>query len=79
MKKLTFFFHYNKLASRSANSPKMTVHYKSACHIVDNIICNVPTYTHHNKRQPHVVLKGKANNILFIEDAPDKKLTAHII
>lgn len=78
MKKRVFFFHYNKPASRSANSPKMTVHYRGACHIVDNIICNVSTYTHHNKRQPHVVLKGKAANILFIEDVPSQKRTALI-
>lgn len=74
-----FFFHYNKPASRTANAPKMTVHYKGACHIVDHIICDVSTHTHHNKRQPHVVLKGKAHDILFIEDVPSKSTTAHII
>ena len=78
MKKSVFFFHYNKPASRSANAPKMTVHYKGACHVVDHIVCNVSTRTHHNKRQPHVVLKGKANNILFIEDVPSKEKTALI-
>jgi len=78
MSKRVFFFHYNKPASRSANSPKMTVHYKGVCHIVDHIICDVCVHTHHNKKQPHVILKGKANNIIFINDAPRKLITAHI-
>lgn len=76
--KRVFFFHYNKPASRSANAPKMTVHYKGACHLVDHIICDVSVHTHHNKHQPHVVLKGKANNIVFIEDVPSKQKTALI-
>lgn len=78
MSKRVFFFHYNKPASRSANTPKMTVHYKGVCHIVDHIICSVSVHTHHNKRQPYVVLKGKANNIVFIEDVPSKETTALI-
>jgi hypothetical protein len=78
MSQRVFFFHYNKPASRSANTPKMTVHYKNICHIVDHIICDVNVHTHHNKRQPHVVLKGKANNIIFIEDVPSKHKTALI-
>jgi hypothetical protein len=78
MNKRVFFFHYNKPASRSANAPKMTVHYKGVCHIVDHINCSVSVHTHHNKNQPHVVLKGKANNIVFIEDVTSQHKTALI-
>ena len=78
MKPRVFFFHYNKPASRSANVPKMTVHYKGVCHIVDHILCHVSVHTHHNKRQPHVVLKGKATNINFIVDFPNKRKVAVI-
>lgn len=70
--KRVFFFHYNKPASRSAKSPKMTLHYKGVCHIVDHIICEATVNTHHNKLQPHVVLKGKATDILFTNTRPKR-------
>jgi hypothetical protein len=56
--KRVFWFHYNKPASRSYGIPKMTIHYKGTCHIVDHIQCNVNVATYHRKSQPHVVLKG---------------------
>ena len=58
MKKV-FFYHYNKQASRKAGKPQITVHYNKTCHIVDNITCNVPTWGHIRKEQPHFVVKGK--------------------
>ena len=76
--KRVFFFHYNKPASRSAKSPKMTLHYKGVCHIVDHIACEATVNTHHNKLQPHVVLKGKATDILFVNMQPSGKTNAYI-
>jgi hypothetical protein len=67
MNKKVFWFHYNKPASKMANNPKMTVHHNGICHIVDHIICDVSTYTKHNKRQPHVVLKGKCSSIDIVK------------
>lgn len=58
----SFFFHYNKPASQRTGSPKISVHYNKTCHIVDNIICSVPTEGKINKRQPIFVMKGKCNN-----------------
>jgi hypothetical protein len=62
-KQYIFWFHYNKPKSRLSQSPKMTIHYKGACHIVDHINCNVFIKTHHRNSQPHIVIKGKANSI----------------
>jgi hypothetical protein len=63
--KRVFFFHYNKIASRKENKPKLTVHYKNTCYLVDHIICEAKTRTKHNKRQPHVVISGKSDHVYF--------------
>jgi hypothetical protein len=42
---------------------KWSVHYRGTCHIVDKIICNVPTFSKNNKTQPRVVMKGYAGNV----------------
>ncbi len=62
-----FWFHYNKIVSRKYGKPKITVHYDKKCHIVDNIICNVPTKGHTRKEQPNFVIKGKCS-IFVIEN-----------
>lgn len=55
-----FFFHFNKPASRSAKKPKISVHTKGKCHIVDNVECEVPVKGRINKRrQPHFVMAGR--------------------
>jgi hypothetical protein len=38
-----FFFHYNKIASKKENKPKLTLHYKNTCHLVDHILLKVET------------------------------------
>lgn len=62
MRPKTFFFHYNKPQSTKAGKPQITVHYDGICHIVDNIICNVPTFGHLRTQQPRFVIKGKTKN-----------------
>ena len=66
MKKYSFFYHYNKPLSRATGSPKLTVHYKGVCHVVDSIECLVPTASRVRKTQPHVVIAGKG--ILRLEN-----------
>ena len=77
MKTKTFFFHYNKPASQKSGSPKMTIHFAGVCHLVDYIICHAMCYTHHSKRQPHCVMKGKCTEVVMRND-PENKLTGII-
>jgi hypothetical protein len=55
----TFFFHYNKPASQQAKAPRISVHWKDACHIVHNVKCDVPCEGRINNRQPYWVMKGR--------------------
>ncbi len=68
MTKLVFWYHYNKPASKAAAKPKLTVHFKGKCRLVDHVICGAATYTEHRKRQPHCVVRGKASQIMFLGD-----------
>ena len=65
-----FFYHYNKPASKKSDRNIMTLHWKDKCHPVNGIICNVPTESHDQKRQPHCIVRGFAKNVQFIEDHP---------
>lgn len=76
MKTYVFFFHYNKPASKLAGSPKLSIHWRKLCSIVDEVVCNVPCNSKNNKRQPHCVMVGKAYNIEF--NTLDNKLVANI-
>ncbi len=67
--KTVFFYHYSKPASRAAKSPKLSLHYRGACHIIDSISCYVPTYSRNRKIQPHVVITGKSDNIIIKDGA----------
>lgn len=72
MIKKVFWYHYNKPASAKSGKPQITVHYNKVCHIVDNIICSVPTFGHLRKEQPKFVIKGKGelkikNNVAYID------------
>jgi len=59
MSKLVFWLHYNKPASASAKSPKLTIHYRNECHIVDHVLIEGPVvFSHHRKKQPRMILKG---------------------
>jgi hypothetical protein len=58
MRQKTFFYHYNKPASRAAKKPLMSVHFNKKCYVVDHIHCVVGAWTEHRKRQPFCVMKG---------------------
>lgn len=66
---MRFFFHFNKPASQRAGKPQISLHYKGACHIVDNLVCNVPTWGRLSKRQPRFVMVGDAAEIQLDNDA----------
>lgn len=59
MKPRAFFFHYNKPASRQAGKPVISVHWKGACHFVDNVDVRVPVKGRIGKRQPYFVMAGR--------------------
>ena len=59
MTEKVFYYHYNKPASAKAGKPQLSVHYDKKCQIVDGLVCAVPTFSHINKRQPKVVMKGR--------------------
>lgn len=61
--KRSFWFHYNKPESRKVGKPQITVHFNNACHIVDNISCEVPLTGRIRKTQPHWVMAGKSSSI----------------
>lgn len=63
-KSKSFFFHYNKPASRSAGKPQITVHTGGKCIIVDNVECNVSTKGRVRKTQPMFVVCGKGNVVI---------------
>ena len=69
-----FWFHYNRPASAQQGHPVMTVHYKGECHLVRDVVCNVPVHTRERSKQPRLVMAGKgdvciSNNIAFINPA----------
>lgn len=68
MRSLRFSLHYNKPASLSAGSPKLTVHFKGICHIVDHIKCLSPMESHHQVRQPRCVMRGMAREVNLVDD-----------
>ena len=65
MKKFRFFYHYNKIASRKAGKPLITLHYKGVCHLVHDLWVNVVTNSKINKTQPFFVMQGWANEIII--------------
>lgn len=77
MKPKVFFFHYNKPASASSGCPKLSVHYNKQCHIVDHVCCFVPISSHHQKRQPRCIMKGKAR-FVDIKTLPNGQVKAFI-
>lgn len=58
-----FYYHMNKPASKKYGTPLMTVHWRGECHLTENVLCDVPTWTHHNHQQPRVVVKGRASDM----------------
>lgn len=63
MKNYSFYFHYNKPASRAAGKPVLSVHYRGKCYMVDFVRCEVPIESKNNKRQPFCVMTGKSQNL----------------
>ena len=63
-----FFFHYNKPASKQAKKPVISLHFQKQCHLVDNVIVNVPTQGKIRKTQPFFVITGKAKEIIIKEN-----------
>jgi len=63
----SFWFHYNKPASRKAKRNILTVHWQGQCILVHGIRCLKPIQSKDRKTQPFCVMAGKANNVL-IED-----------
>lgn len=76
-----FSFHYNKPASLRQNKNVLTVHWKNTCHLVNNISCDVPTETHHQKKQPRCVIRGWAKSISIGEKKTGTNIhsTAYIV
>ena len=66
-RKLSFFFHYNKPASQRDGRPRISVHIQNRCHIVDNIVCGVPTEGRLHNRQPRFVMAGKCMSWEILE------------
>jgi hypothetical protein len=62
-KQYTFFYHYNKPASKAAGKNKLTVHWRQKCILVDKIFCFVESRTVDRKTQPHCVIKGLAKQL----------------
>ena len=62
-KPAAFFFHYNKPASMSAGEPRLSIHYRDQCMIVNGIECRVPVKSRTRKTQPRCVMSGKARSI----------------
>jgi hypothetical protein len=62
MKKKRFFYHYYK------QKKAMSVHFDGKCHVVMNIICNVPCETKWNDKQPNLVMRGFASKVLITDN-----------
>lgn len=63
----SFFFHYNKPASQKAKKPQISIHYNKTCFIVDNLICDVPTYGKIRNSQPRFIVCGKCSSFEIID------------
>ena len=65
----TFYFHYNKPASLKAKKPKLSIHFRDTCYIVDHVVCEVPIRSRHKKTQPRCVMTGKATHLKITTDS----------
>lgn len=57
-----FFYHYYRQYN------EMSVHFRGKCYRVTDIICQVPCETKWNKRQPNLVMRGWAKDVIITED-----------
>ena len=60
-----FSYHYNKPESNRQGRSVLTIHWHGKCHLVNSLVCNVPTETHENKQQPRCIVRGWANTVEF--------------
>lgn len=58
-KKYRFFYHYYKAKKA------MSVHFRGTCHVVNDVQCNVPCESKWNKRQPNLVMRGWAKDVII--------------
>ena len=71
MKKYSFFFHFNKPASRAQKRNVLSIHYAGVCHLVHKIkIVGIDISSKDNKRQPHCTMVGKAH-FLTVNESSD--------
>ena len=73
-----FFYHYNKPESKRQGCNVLTLHWKGKCHLVNDIVCHLPTETHKQKRQPHCVVRGWATEVIHLYLKRDSGHTAVI-
>lgn len=67
--KIPFFFHYNKPASKKHNHPVISFHFRQKCHLVANVIINVPTRGKiRMQRQPHFIVCGIGNKVEIVDN-----------
>ena len=62
MKKYRFFYHYSKAKKA------MSVHFKDKCYTATNVICNVACETKWNQKQPNLVMRGFATEIIITDN-----------
>lgn len=70
-KKLRFWFHFNKPASRREGRNVLTLHWRGTCHRVHAIRCIAPTETHDRATQPTCIVRGWADDVSIIDSGHD--------
>lgn len=58
-----FFIHYNKPETQRRDKVTISVHHDNKCHMVDNVVCSLPTEGKVNKRQPYFVMQGYCHDV----------------
>jgi hypothetical protein len=56
------FFHYFR------QKKAMSVHFRDKCYVVQDVDCRVPVETKWNKRQPNLIMRGFASEVIFEGD-----------
>lgn len=76
-----FGFHYSKPASRAAGRNVLSVHWQGKCHLVNHVLCAAKIETHHQKRQPHCILRGFARQVMIFGGVGKWRggMVAHIV
>ena len=64
----TFYYHYNKPASKKCGYDILTVHFNNTCMLVRDVDISVGTKSRHRKTQPYCVIAGKAASVTIDEN-----------